>query len=88
MEVKAGLDAEFVCSDLYSFERAQPMPYEMVFTSYGAICWLPDLSRWAEVIAPNLAVGGLEFHPIYDLSAGYAYFTRQVPDVEEEASYT
>ncbi len=34
------LDAEFVCSDIYSFERSNPAPYDVVFTSYGAICWL------------------------------------------------
>lgn len=86
------LDAEFVCSDIYSFERPNQELYDIVFTSYGTVCWLPDLNRWAEVISSNLAVGGLfyivEFHPIYDLIAGYSYFTRQEPDVEEEGTYT
>ena len=87
-----GLDAEFVCTDLYSFQRSQPAPYDIVFTSYGAVCWLPDLDRWAEVVAANLSVGGrfymVEFHPIYDLLAGYSYFTRVEPDVDEEGTYT
>lgn len=89
---KLSLQAEFVCADVYSFQQPGPALFDIVYTSYGAVCWLPDLNRWAEVIAANLAVGGrfymAEFHPIYDLLAGYSYFTRAEPDVEEEGSYT
>lgn len=86
------LSSEFVCTDVYSFQRSASALYDIVFTSYGAICWLPDINRWAEVIASNLAVGGrfymVEFHPVYDLLAGYSYFTQVQPDVDEEATYT
>jgi SAM-dependent methyltransferase len=92
LALKAGLDTQFVCSDVYSFEAAADQPFDIVFTSYGAVCWLPDLQRWAQVIASNLAAGGsfymAEFHPIYDLLAGYSYFTTELPDVEEEGTYT
>lgn len=92
LATQTGLDAHFVCSDVYGFQRPAPTPYDIVFTSYGAVCWLPDLTRWAAVIAANLAVGGTfymaEFHPIYDLLAGYSYFTRTEPDVDEEGTYT
>jgi len=92
LAARAGLEAEFVCSDVYAFERLAPEPYDVVFTSYGAVCWMPDLARWAEVISENLAVGGTfymaEFHPVYDLVAGYSYFSQSEPDVEEEGSYT
>lgn len=86
------LNSEFVCADAYSFQRSRPTLYDIVFTSYGAVCWLPDLHQWAEVVASNLAVGGrfymVEFHPIYDLLAGYSYFTKEQPDVGEEGTYT
>nr|WP_198295771.1 methyltransferase domain-containing protein [Imhoffiella purpurea] len=86
------LNSEFVCTDVYSFQRSDSAPYDIVFTSYGAVCWLPDLNRWAEIVASNLAVGGrfyiAEFHPIYDLLAGYSYFTQVQPDVDEEGTYT
>ena len=88
----ARLDAEFICSDVYGFERHVPAPYDIVFTSYGSVCWLPDLERWAQVISSNLAVGGtfymVEFHPVHDLLAGYPYFGRAEPDVIEEGTYT
>ncbi len=87
-----GLDARFVCSDVYGFRSAEVEPFDIVFTSYGAICWLPDLARWAAVVARNLAAGGtfymVEFHPLHDLLAGYSYFTKEEPDVEESGSYT
>lgn len=89
---KSGVYAEFLCADVYSFQRTQPEPFDIVFTSYGAICWLPDLDRWAAQIANNLAVDGrfymVEFHPAYDIFAGYSYFTRSEPDIDEEGSYT
>ncbi len=89
---ETGLAAQFVCSDIYSFKRAEPAPFDRVFTSYGTICWLPDIRRWAQVIADNLRTDGefymAEFHPIYDLLAGYSYFHRPEPDIEEAGSYT
>ncbi len=89
---KTGLDARFVCSDIYGFQRGAIDPYDIVFTSYGAVCWLPDLDRWAEVVSSNLAMGGqfymVEFHPLNDLLAGYSYFTTEIPDVMEEGTYT
>ncbi|HKJ18720.1 MAG TPA: class I SAM-dependent methyltransferase [Xanthomonadales bacterium] len=89
---KSGVAADFVCSNVYDFDRGDADPYDIVFTSYGTICWLPDINRWAEIVSSNLAVGGTfymaEFHPIHDLLAGYSYFTREIPDVEEEGTYT
>jgi len=89
---RSGLRAEFVCANVHDFHRGDVEPYDIVFTSYGAICWLPDLKRWAEVVSSNLVSGGtfymVEFHPIHDLLAGYSYFDEETPCVEEEATYT
>lgn len=86
------LEAAFVCSDIYGFERNNSEPFEIVFTSYGAVCWLPDLNKWAEIVASNLSMGGtfymVEFHPINDLLSGYSYFAQDAPDVDEEGTYT
>jgi len=86
------LDAEFICSDVYSIERSNPDPYQVVFTSHETTCWLPDLKSWAEVVTANLALDGqfyiAEFQPSYDLLAGYSYFTREQPDVDEGGTYT
>lgn len=89
---QTGLGARFVCSDVYSFERPEAEAYDIVFASYGALCWLPDLDRWAGTVAQNLKPGGTlylaEFHPVQELLAGYGYFSQSEPDIEEEDSYT
>ena len=88
----AGLNAAFVCNDVYGYTREDAAAFDIVFTSYGTICWLPDLGRWAQVVASNLAPGGIfymaDFHPVYDLLDGYSYFEQDEPDIEEEATYT
>ena len=65
-----GVPARFLASDLYDLPSAleEPGSFEVVFTSYGAIDWLRDLGRWAEIIASYLVPGGVfymvEFHPL------------------------
>lgn len=88
---EAKLDAEFVCQDIYEFDRSSSETYDIVFTSYGVLDWLPDLPAWANLIAKHLKPGGhfyiAEFHPIFDLISGYSYFHQEVADVEEDGGY-
>jgi SAM-dependent methyltransferase len=61
--------AEFVCSDLYDADaHLGDRLFDVVFVSWGAIEWLPDLERWAGVVARHLAPGGTfymaELHPL------------------------
>src|SRR5688572_13897461 len=46
--------AEFVCSDIYSLPKNLHKKFDIVFTSYGTITWLPDLNKWAQVISKYL----------------------------------
>ncbi len=92
LQQQTQLPAEFICADVYGFAEQNQRQYDIVFTSYGAICWLPDLNRWAQVIHDCLKPGGqlllAEFHPIIDLMAGYNYFHQNEPDVSVEDTYT
>lgn len=92
LALKAGLQAEFVCSDVYAYPQGTAPAFDVVFTSYGSICWLPSLPRWAETVASQLVPGGrfhmVDFHPIYDWTQGYGYFHRPEPDIEIEGTYT
>ena len=60
---------EFFCANLYDARTAldRPAGFDIVFTSYGVICWLPDLLEWAQIIAHFLKPGGTfyiaEAHP-------------------------
>jgi SAM-dependent methyltransferase len=70
LSAETGVPGRFVCCNLYDARNALDTPpgsFDIVFTSYGAICWLPDLTRWAEIIAHYLRPGGVfymvEAHP-------------------------
>lgn len=86
------LNAEFIESDVIEFGRNNTCQFDIVFTSYGVLSWLPDLSLWADTIARSLKVGGefhlIEFHPMVDLLSGYSYFPNSEPDIEDEGTYT
>jgi 2-polyprenyl-3-methyl-5-hydroxy-6-metoxy-1,4-benzoquinol methylase len=86
------VDARFICHDVYQFGELVKPEFDIVFTSFGVICWLPDLTLWAETIANSLKSGGLfymaEFHPFNDVVEGYGYFNRAQPDIEQEGTYT
>jgi SAM-dependent methyltransferase len=65
---KLGLDATFIESNLYDVSQKVKGKFDIVFTSYGVVGWLPDLKKWGEIIAEKLNAGGtfymIEFHPI------------------------
>ncbi|QJB40990.1 class I SAM-dependent methyltransferase [Chitinophaga oryzae] len=60
--------ATFICSDIYSLPVHLHDKFDIVFTSYGTIGWLPDLNKWAGVVQHFLKPGGVfvmaEFHPV------------------------
>ena len=89
---KLQLDAHFINSDIYQFGQDNTKQYDIVFTSYGVLAWLPDLTRWAQTITNALTPGGefhlVEFHPFNDVLSGYGYFEQLQPDVEDEVTYT
>ena len=62
-----GVDARFVCCDLSAVPQQIPEAFDVVFTSYGVLSWLPDLAGWAAVVAHALRPGGrfhlIELHP-------------------------
>jgi SAM-dependent methyltransferase len=54
-------NARFVTSDVYAAPDALPdkaAGFDLVFTTWGTICWLPDLTGWARVVAHFLRPGG------------------------------
>jgi SAM-dependent methyltransferase len=86
------LAAEFALCDVYATPDTVGGGFDRVFTSYGAIEWLPDIGRWARVVADCLRPGGrfhlVEFHPCGYALQGDPYFHSPVPMRIEERSYT
>ena len=65
-------DARFVVSDVYNaLEALGGARYDVVYTGIGALCWLPDIERWARTVAQLVVPGGclylVEFHPVTDM---------------------
>lgn len=92
-----GLDAKFVCCNVYDTRRHISEQFDFVFTSYGTIGWLPELKPWAQVVSESLKPGGMfvmvEFHPYVWMldeefkTIKYAYFNEEVIESISTSSY-
>ena len=96
---RTGAAIEYVESDVYAAaDRLEHCAFDLVFTGIGALCWLPDIRGWAQVVADLLRPGGRLFiregHPVlwaldYErtdglLALGYPYFEQPEPLLFEE----
>src|SRR5690554_5564187 len=61
-------NTDFICCDLYDLPNHLDQKFDILFSSYGTIGWLPDLGKWAEIIQHYLKPNGqfifVEFHPV------------------------
>lgn len=96
----AGVDIEYVHSNVYDAREAVEGHFDLVHTSLGVLCWLPDIAGWARVVASLLAPGGTFFirddHPMFMtvadpredlpgvLSIEYPYFEVEEPSTWED----
>jgi SAM-dependent methyltransferase len=71
---ESGIPASFVRADVYDWLEAaarEGRRFDVVFSSYGVLCWLPDLEAWAGGIAAILETRGrfalVDFHPVADM---------------------
>ena len=91
------LDARFVMSDVYDAPQALGRTFDIVYTGIGALCWLPDIPRWAGVVRDLLRPGGVlyivETHPMSDvlgdedLVARFPYFHTEAIVEDSPGSY-
>lgn len=101
------LNAGFICANIYDLKdlsKVAPLEgfreagFDIVFTSYGTIGWLPDLDKWADTVSYFLKPGGtfyiVDFHPaLWMLDDNfeyikYSYFNKQVITEEISGSYS
>lgn len=88
----------FICCDVYDLPNHLDEKFDIVFTSYGTIGWLPDLNKWASVISHFLKPKGkfvfVEFHPVVWMfdnrfdKIGYRYFNSGAIIETESGTYT
>ena len=64
----ADADVNYVLAEVYDAPAAVDGGFDFVFTGIGALCWLPDVGRWAKTVAELLRPGGRlflrELHPM------------------------
>ena len=83
-----GFNARFIHSNIYDLRKKLDEKFDIVFTSYGVLDWLPELVKWADIIYHYLHQGGvfymIEFHPILNMfnddgSLKETYFNQEQP---------
>lgn len=94
---KTNTEAGFICCDIYSLPEHLDNKFDIVFTSYGVIGWLPDMEQWAYIVSKYLKPRGtfvmVEFHPfvwMYDNDfdkVAYRYFNDEAIFEEIEGTY-
>ncbi|ANE78367.1 methyltransferase [Mycobacterium adipatum] len=102
LAARTAADAAFVEGDVYdAVATLGTQCCDVVYTGIGAICWLPDIRRWAAVVAGLLRPGGRLFmregHPMLDtlsdtrpddlLVVHYPYFETAGTAFTEESTY-
>ncbi len=87
------LDATFICCDVYDTPNYLDEKFDIVFTSYGTIGWLPDMDKWAAVVSHFLKSEGkfvfVDFHPFVwmfdnDFKEVFYNYFKSEPIIEEE----
>lgn len=95
---QTGAEVDFVEADVYRATQVlEENSFDLVYTGVGALCWLPSIDRWAEVVAALLKPGGRLFiredHPLLwaasqeqrdGLRIVHPYFEREEPLVWDD----
>ena len=96
-----GTNARFIRSNVYDLPDVLDEEFDIVFTSQGVLCWLPDLDKWASVVHHFLRPGGTFYifdgHPVMgifeesdagDIRPTYSYFHNEFFFEGNEPTYT
>ena len=74
LAMQSGLTARFIRSDIYDLPGALKGEFDIVFASYGALWWMSDIERWAQLVARYVKKGGFfylaEIHPASQMLDG------------------
>ncbi len=91
---KLNLEAQFICCDIYDLPNYLDEKFDIVFTSYGTIGWLPNLTKWAIIVSKFMKPKGkfimADFHPVVWMfdndfkEVFYNYFNIE-PIIEDES---
>ena len=58
LAAELGVHARFVEGNAYDSPALLNAQYDIAFVTWGSIIWLPDIRRWAQIVAELLRAGG------------------------------
>ncbi len=93
LSAQLNIPARFICCNVYDLPERLNEQFDVVHSSYGFLCWLPDVPAWAKLVARFLKPGGflhiVESHPFLyvfenerttpNLRVRYSYFPSPEP---------
>ena len=98
LAIETNTDIEFICCDIFDLPNRLKGEFDLVFSSYGTIGWLPDIDKWGSIVSHFLKPQGelllVEFHPavwMYDdnfTHIEFGYFNSKPILETESGSYT
>lgn len=89
--------ATFICSDIYDLPNFLDKKFDIIFSSYGVLCWLSNIKKWEKIINHFLKDGGMfyivEVHPFtnilsHDFKIYYKYFQKGPFIDDSSGTYT
>lgn len=90
------IPANFICSDVYELPKVLDKKFDIIFASYGVLCWLPNIKRWAKIVNHFLKKDGMfyiaELHPFtnilsYDFKLYQDYFDKGPFEDDSDGTY-
>ena len=85
------ISTRFIQSNIYDLPTVLEEQFDIVYTSYGVLCWLPDLKKWGRIINQFLKEQGvfyiLEFHPVRSMLNDEGNITEPYFHTDEPAKY-
>jgi len=96
---ETGIPGRFIETNIYELPNVLDEQFDVVFTSYGVLGWLPDIDRWGQIVGRYLKPGGRFFiaegHPfafVFDENGDqepvkYPYFLKEAIFDDDDAAY-
>lgn len=65
-----GVDVAFIQQDMMTLD-SQITGFDVIYISWGGVCWAPSITEWARLVADRLNSGGIlvisEHHPLWEI---------------------
>jgi 2-polyprenyl-3-methyl-5-hydroxy-6-metoxy-1,4-benzoquinol methylase len=99
LAAELGVEVRCVESNVYELPSVLDETFDVVYTSWGVLGWMPDIPEWARIVSRYVRPGGIlyvaEFHPMMwmldetseELRLRYSYFQDEPFFDEEDGSY-